>query len=566
MGSTAIENLRSEFLRILDEIEKVANALPLEKSSAAIDYDSCIKIRGQPILPPVMTPEKRQKCAEWRQEALEVEERLAVKRKEKYAEAIQEQKTEAVQEQNIDAVQEQQNQRERRLSYTLEEPSPMLLAYMQRFGESETVDAIEKSETLEAACENPECVLENYLADLPKAPEIPAKDVPQKLPKEDSPGKENVPPPQEWNTEAPTWARSPKALQTKEIHKDETKLDKNLSTPRKSLENMESVTPKDKSVEIIESRPVTEANYEESLMESMTITMPSTTVTTPRVETNSKQMIESAIAALAQEQQKEIERLLKIQAEEREKLQQLFDTQRKKLMETVLNAVNNSSSSSAATLTSVIDAKRSESPVIPTVKVKIEPKSLKLPDDYKLPEAAKTPENNVRFGRLSALIKGHLTRRLLKSARVQSIITSMKDIMKIALQLHHEQRSAEDVQLHARLLHQLQKESQRFHDIFFKFSPAQKMSIIREDLSQRRISPATKQKRVSAVTMAKIQQKQKSPFKLTSRRSLNLAPSSVSSPRSSSVNSRRSLNLVSVAKVKPRKTGVKSIVHSKPWK
>ena len=78
---------------------------------------------------------------------------------------------------------------------------------------------------------------------------------------------------------------------------------------------------------------------------------------------------------------------------------------------------------------------RTKSPVIPTVKPKIDPQSLILPETYDLPVAAKTPENHVRFEKLSALIKGHLTRRLLKTGKVQGIISSMKDTMNIALQL-----------------------------------------------------------------------------------------------------------------------------------
>ena len=93
---------------------------------------------------------------------------------------------------------------------------------------------------------------------------------------------------------------------------------------------------------------------------------------------------------------------------------------------------------------------RTKSPVIPTVKPKIDPQSLILPETYDLPVAAKTPENHVRFEKLSALIKGHLTRRLLKTGKVQGIINSMKDTMNIALQLHRETKdypSLEDVQL-----------------------------------------------------------------------------------------------------------------------
>merc|ERR1711983_706360 len=91
------------------------------------------------------------------------------------------------------------------------------------------------------------------------------------------------------------------------------------------------------------------------------------------------------------------------------------------------------------------------------------------------------------------------------------IINSMKDTLNIALQLHRETKdypSLEDVQLHSRLLHQLQKESLALHDIFFKYSTAQRMNILKLDSELKKDEPLKKPKRVSAVTMAKIQQKQ----------------------------------------------------------
>ena len=91
----------------------------------------------------------------------------------------------------------------------------------------------------------------------------------------------------------------------------------------------------------------------------------------------------------------------------------------------------------------------------------------------------------MRFEKLSALIKGHLVRRLLKTDKIQGIITSLKDITMIALQLQQESREnpnlLEDVQLHARLLLQHQRETNGFHDIFFKYTSQQRMAIIRCD-------------------------------------------------------------------------------------
>ena len=90
---------------------------------------------------------------------------------------------------------------------------------------------------------------------------------------------------------------------------------------------------------------------------------------------------------------------------------------------------------------------------------------------------------------LSAMVKGFLIRWLMKTERVQRIIGSMRDTMTIALQLHREAKQVntshlaqngslnvtptkrvtmQDVELHRRLLQQLFKDSQEFHNIFFK--------------------------------------------------------------------------------------------------
>ena len=52
-----IENLRLEFLRILEEVEKISKGDQDPKYEAS-KYESCIKIDGRPILPPVMTEGK----------------------------------------------------------------------------------------------------------------------------------------------------------------------------------------------------------------------------------------------------------------------------------------------------------------------------------------------------------------------------------------------------------------------------------------------------------------------------------------------------------------------------
>ena len=66
-------------------------------------------------------------------------------------------------------------------------------------------------------------------------------------------------------------------------------------------------------------------------------------------------------------------------------------------------------------------------------------------------------------------------RRLLKTNKVV-----MKFTKNIALESHGETKdypSLADVQLHSRLLHQLQKESVSLHDVSYKYTTVQRMKM-----------------------------------------------------------------------------------------
>merc|ERR1719447_137592 len=73
-------------MEMLAEKEKEEGVEELEEKEEKEEdqppkYRSCIKVRGRPILPPVMTEEVRRECQEWKRRALEVEERLAQERR-----------------------------------------------------------------------------------------------------------------------------------------------------------------------------------------------------------------------------------------------------------------------------------------------------------------------------------------------------------------------------------------------------------------------------------------------------------------------------------------------------
>ena len=167
-------------------------------------------------------------------------------------------------------------------------------------------------------------------------------------------------------------------------------------------------------------------------------------------------------------------------------------------------------------------SQRSVSPVVPAAAPFVRPIST-LPVDYQFPQTALTKEMHQKLCKLSALAKGYLVRKLMKTIKVQALISSMKDTMNMALQLHHEARQQqkgvqkEDIDLHRRLLQQLNKDSQEFHNVFFALATKEKMAILaldsevkmaQEERSQRQ-DFASNARRLSAATKAKIERQQK---------------------------------------------------------
>lgn len=83
---------------------------------------------------------------------------------------------------------------------------------------------------------------------------------------------------------------------------------------------------------------------------------------------------------------------------------------------------------------------------------------------------------------ICAYVKGYLTRRLLKTFRVQSLIDTIRDALICALELHKAEHIDEaDVELHRRLINQVSAACYAFHDIFFSISIPEQMAIISAD-------------------------------------------------------------------------------------
>lgn len=83
---------------------------------------------------------------------------------------------------------------------------------------------------------------------------------------------------------------------------------------------------------------------------------------------------------------------------------------------------------------------------------------------------------------IGAHVKGYLTRRLLKTDKVQGLIATIKDVLVCAVELHQADNIDEkDVELHRRLINQLSAALYAFHDTFFDLSTPDQMLIIAAD-------------------------------------------------------------------------------------
>ena len=77
-----------KILEMLDQLGEGENSPPGDNEKTETDYVSCVKVGGDPILPPVMTEDRRLECLQWRRAALEVEEKIGNKRREVLANNI----------------------------------------------------------------------------------------------------------------------------------------------------------------------------------------------------------------------------------------------------------------------------------------------------------------------------------------------------------------------------------------------------------------------------------------------------------------------------------------------
>ena len=144
-------------------------------------------------------------------------------------------------------------------------------------------------------------------------------------------------------------------------------------------------------------------------------------------------------------------------------------------------------------------------------KVRVPAVVVKIPEEAFLHQRA--------WVRLTALARGHLTRLLLRTEKVGDIKRTIKETVACAVNLHLESGatppSREDLQLHSRLLAQIESACQSLHHIFFELSTAERMNLLalnrvaRQRMSTSRPSQgqAEGKKKISAATAARLKTK-----------------------------------------------------------
>lgn len=145
---------------------------------------------------------------------------------------------------------------------------------------------------------------------------------------------------------------------------------------------------------------------------------------------------------------------------------------------------------------------------------------------YSIPEKALDPAMKPCFDRVSACVKGYLTRRLLKTEKVQEIITTIQDTKRFAISFQTETPiksgnvTHQDRDLLDRIIAQLQASLLDLHEIFFVIPVWERMSIIAQsrqlqeekrlrESTLSRASVSSSQPRISSATLKAMERKRK---------------------------------------------------------
>ncbi|XP_078319855.1 uncharacterized protein LOC111119859 isoform X3 [Crassostrea virginica] len=155
-----------------------------------------------------------------------------------------------------------------------------------------------------------------------------------------------------------------------------------------------------------------------------------------------------------------------------------------------------------------------------------EPSAFRFSKPVRIPDRVFDDDIQPCFDRVSACVKGYLTRRLLKTEKVQEIIRTVQDTKQFAYSFQTETPikrgvfSHQDRDLLDRIIAQLQAALLDIHEIFFEIPVQEKMALIAHsrqlmeekrlrDSSTVRTSVSTSQPRISSATLKAMERKRK---------------------------------------------------------
>ena len=193
-----------------------------------------------------------------------------------------------------------------------------------------------------------------------------------------------------------------------------------------------------------------------------------------------------------------------------------------------------------------LDVVRGQKPVVRSSTFKVSQSR----GEVTLPSAALAPLHSLAWVRLTALARGFLTRRLLATEGVSHLKRTIAETLACAVQLHLEAGagpSKQELDLHSRLLAQLEAACAKIHHIFFTLTTSQRMKLIAADRAARqaradRSSESDSRPRLSAATAARLASKSaggggSSRFEVKRRRVVLSSRAGLRSPRSRMVRS-----------------------------
>ena len=266
--------------------------------------------------------------------------------------------------------------------------------------------------------------------------------------------------------------------------------------------------------------------------------------------------LQQAVSSLALAQQASLQHLLARQEEERKALRQEFEARQRELVAEILqqfpglnlsttdhgkenmppvarnledsfskpaSQISNQSASPLSRASSSSVTLQDDPPIKSVMRsntFKINKAKNEGPPPVQLPSAALAPLHLEAWTRLTALARGFLTRRLMRTERFEDLKRTIRETLSCAVQLHHEAGGApnkQELDLHARLLAQLEAACADVHHIFFGLTVGERMALLANDRAARQARAQRRQDsgdlgappRLSSATAARIAAKSK---------------------------------------------------------